>query len=197
MRSRSLLGAAAAALFLATGGLTGCSEVGGTGDLDYVAGNGQVREVAPADREGPVEVAGTTVDGEPLDLADLRGKVVVVNLWWSGCVPCRTEMPMLVDAEAELNRDNPEGVDFVGINIRDSAAETAAAFERDLGVDYPSLYDPGSKTSLGFGKYQPVAPPTTWVLDTRGRVAALISGPIPSKSTLTTLVDDVLAESAK
>ncbi len=100
---------------------------------------------------------------------------------------------MLVDAEAEL----PAGeTAFVGINIRDLAPENAAAFERNVGVDYPSIYDPGSERLDAFGSYEPYAPPTTWVLDREGRVAALINGPVPSKSTLTTVVEDVLAETS-
>ncbi len=170
--------------------LAGCSDVGGTGDLQYVAGDGQVVEVAVDDRHDPVEISGTTVQGDPLDVTDLRGKVVVLNVWWSGCGPCIKEMPMLVEAERELGR---EQVAFVGINIRDLAPENAAAFERDRGVDYPSLYDPGSETLLALGRYAPYAPPATVVLDQEGRVAALVNGPIPSKSTLTTLVDELLA----
>ncbi|MFC5728968.1 MULTISPECIES: TlpA disulfide reductase family protein [Nocardioides] len=172
--------------------VAGCSDVNGTGDLEYVAGDGRVVEVAASDREDPVEISGTTVQGEPLDLTDLRGRVVVLNVWWSGCGPCRTEMPMLVQAAQELGE---EEVAFVGINIRDLAPENAAAFERDRGVDYPSLYDPGSETLLRLGSYAPYAPPATVILDRDGRVAALINGPIPSKSTLTTLVDDIGAES--
>lgn len=172
--------------------VSGCSDIGGTGDLEYVSGDGQVLEVARDDREAPVDVSGTTVQGDPLDLSDLHGKVVVVNVWWSGCGPCRTEMPMLVQAEASYDEQD---VAFVGINIRDLAPENAAAFEKDRGVDYPSLYDPGSETLLGMGAYAPYSPPATLVLDREGRVAALINGPIPSRSTLTTLVDDALAES--
>ncbi|TIC89258.1 TlpA family protein disulfide reductase [Nocardioides sp. GY 10113] len=176
---------------------TGCSSVEGTEGKEYIAGDSQVVEVAEVDREEPVEVAGTTVAGDDLDLVDLRGQVVVVNVWWSGCGPCRTEMPMLVEAEQSLSADHPGQVSFVGINIRDAAPENAAAFERDRGVDYPSLYDPGSKTLLGFGRYAPYAPPATLVLDTDGRVAALINGPIPSRSTLTTLVEELLPASAE
>jgi thiol-disulfide isomerase/thioredoxin len=171
--------------------LTGCTDIAGTGDGDYVPGDSKVVEVAIDERESPVDLAGETVQGDDLDLADLRGQVVVVNLWWSGCGPCRTEMPMLVDAEGELPVAETE---FVGINIRDLAPETAAAFERDLGVDYPSIYDPGSVLLDEFGRYTPYAPPATLVLDRTGRVAALINGPVPSKSTLTTVVEDVLAE---
>lgn len=171
-----------------------CSDVGGTGDLEYVAGDGQVVEVAAKDRGDVVDIAGKTVQGEALDLADLRGRVVVLNVWWSGCGPCRTEMPMLVEAEKGYQKEQPGRVAFVGINIRDLAPENAAAFERDRGVDYPSLYDPGSDTLRALGRYAPYAPPATIVLDREGRVAALINGAIPSRTTLTTVVDDVLAE---
>ncbi|KRB80258.1 hypothetical protein ASE01_01840 [Nocardioides sp. Root190] len=184
-------GARAGAVALVLLLMTACSDIGGTGDLEYVSGDGQVLEIALDKRESAVDVSGDTVQGEPLDVADLRGQVVVINVWWSGCGPCRTEMPMLVEAEASYDGQD---VAFVGINIRDLAPENAAAFEKDRGVDYPSLYDPGSETLLGMGSYAPYSPPATLVLDRKGRVAALINGPIPSKSTLTTLVDDTLAE---
>ena len=172
--------------------LAGCSDVGGTGDLEYVAGDGRVVEIPEGDREDPVEISGTTIQGDPLDVTDLRGKVVVLNVWWSLCGPCIKEMPMLVEAERELGK---EDVAFVGINIRDLAAENAAAFERERGVDYPSLYDPGSETLLRLGRYAPGSMPATVVLDREGRVAALMNGPVPSKGTLTTVVDDLVAES--
>lgn len=148
-------------------------------------------EVAPGDREDPVEVSGETVDGGQLDLVDFRGQVVVVNVWWSNCGPCRAEMPMLVEASAELPAEETE---FVGINIRDLAPETADAFERDLGVDYPSIYDPGSVTLDEFGRYRPASMPSTAVLDREGRVAVLISGEVPSQTTLVTLVEELLDE---
>jgi len=173
--------------------LAGCGGIGGTGDLNYISGDGKVVEVHAADRGAPVDVSGTTVQGKSLNLDSMRGKVVVVNVWWSGCVPCRAEMPMLVDTEHSLAKGRDKGkVAFVGIDIRDAAAQTAAAFERDRGVDYPSLYDPASKTLLAFGKYAPYAPPATLVLDQQGRVADVINGPIPSQTTLTDVVDGLL-----
>ncbi|MDN5745840.1 MAG: TlpA family protein disulfide reductase [Nocardioidaceae bacterium] len=171
-----------------------CSDVGGTGDLEYVGGSGRVVEVAASDREAPVEISGTTIEGKKLDLADLRGQVVVVNVWWSGCGPCRSEMPMLVDAEAELTKTTPDPVAFVGINTRDLARANAASFERGRGVDYPSLYDEGGETLLELGRFAPRSVPATFVLDTKGRIAAAMNGPIPSKGTITTVVEDILAE---
>jgi len=178
--------------------LSGCTGIGGTDPgEDQVTGDGKVITVPASHRGEPVDITGTTVQGEPLSLDALRGKVVVVNVWWSGCGPCRKEMPMLVDTEHAFGQAATKGkVAFVGINIRDAAPANAAAFERDRGVDYPSLYDPASKTLLGFGKYAPYAPPATLVLDEQGRVAALINGPVPSQQTLTTVIDDELGGDA-
>jgi thiol-disulfide isomerase/thioredoxin len=169
--------------------LVGCSSLQGTGDKGYIAGEGVVTEIPGAKRGAPVELRGESLSGEPLDLADHRGQVVVVNTWWSGCAPCRTEMPMLVEADEQLEAE------FVGINIRDASPEQGRAFERNLDVDYPSLYEPGGEALLAFsGKVSLNSIPTTAVLDREGRVAAVISGPIPSKLTLIEVVEDVVAE---
>ena len=114
----------------------GCGKIGGTGDLTYISGDGKVVEVPAGHRGDPISVSGTTVQGKPLDLASMRGKVVVVNMWWSGCVPCSTEMPMLVDTEKSYEKGpEKDKVAFVGIDIRDAARGTAAHFEQVRGVD--------------------------------------------------------------
>ena len=180
-----------AAALLTAGLTTGCSGLQGTGDGDYVPGakGNNVAEIAVDDRESPIELSGTTLEGEELDLADLRGEVVVVNVWWSGCGPCRSEMPMLVEAAEELDAR------FVGINIRNYSEAEARTFEKRYGVTYPSLYDPGSETLLAFGsRYMPRSMPSTVVLDREGRAAALISGAIPSRTTLAEVVEEVAAQ---
>ena len=175
--------ALAAALLLP---LAGCSSLAGTNDAGYVPGDGQVVEYEVGDREGPIELSGETVDGGRYDLAEQRGKVVVVNVWWSGCGPCIKEMPMLTEAADELGDD----VAFVGINIRDNSAGDAQVFEDRLEVDYPSIYSPDGQALLAFpGRTSPKATPSTLVLDPEGRVASVISGEIPSRTTLLTLVE--------
>ncbi len=168
--------------------LTACSGLGGTGDLDYVAGDGNVVQIAPSDRDDPVDVSGPTLDGDRLALADLRGQVVVVNVWGSWCGPCRSEAPLLARASRDLDAE------FVGIDIRDTI-DNAASFEREFGIDYPSIYDEGGETLLRFGKHAPTqATPSTAVLDKTGRVAAIIVGEIPSATTLKEIVAEVAAE---
>ena len=60
-------------------------------DKDYVAGDGSVTELGTGDRGNPVSAKGTTADGKPLDIATMRGGVVVLNVWYAACPPCRAE----------------------------------------------------------------------------------------------------------
>jgi thiol-disulfide isomerase/thioredoxin len=144
---------------------------------------GSIITVAPVDRDDPVDLSGKTLDGTTLDLADYRGQVVVVNYWASWCGPCRGEAPALVEAHKRL----PD-VQFVGLDRNDDSTANARAFVRTFEVPYPSLYDSGGKLLLAFnGAVPPTSLPSTIVLDTEGRVAAVVLGP----TTATTLVDIV------
>jgi thiol-disulfide isomerase/thioredoxin len=175
----------AAPLLLA---LTACTSLGETGDKGFISGDGQVRVIDASDRDRPVEFSGTSLTGEPIDSKDYRGRVLVVNKWWSGCGPCRSEMPMLSEASEDPGHDAA----FLGIDIRDSSADNGLAFMKGVGADYPSIYDPKGRAALAFsGKAPMAAIPTTVVLDTEGRVASVISGPLPSKQTLLDVIDDV------
>lgn len=190
MTLRQMLVGLAAPLLLA---LTACTSLGETGDKGFISGDGRVRVIEPADRDEPVEFAGDSLTGEPIDSTDYRGQVLVVNKWWSGCGPCRSEMPMLADASTEL----ASAATFLGINIRDASADNGLVFMKKVGADYPSIWDVQGKAVLAFaGKAPMAAIPTTVVLDKQGRVAAVIAGEIPSKQTLVDVVEEIAAEPA-
>lgn len=124
-------------------------------------------------------------------MADLRGQVAVVNVWWSACPPCRTEMPHLVGAAEETEGS----ASFVGINIRDGSVDQARGFVRTFDVPYPSFFDPSGKALLPFaGTLSPRSIPSTVVLDRQGRVAAAVIGALPSQQTLVDLVEEVGAQ---
>lgn len=171
----------------ATGGSGAAGDVPGSG---YVSGDGSVETWDPADRGEPVDLAGVSYAEEAIDLADLRGQVVVVNFWYANCPPCRKEAPDLASLSEQYE---PDGVQFLGVNHTD-APGTAQAFERRFGIPYPSLHD---RESAGVAAFQGVVPlramPTTVVLDTEGRVAARILG-LAERSILSTLIDETLAE---
>jgi thiol-disulfide isomerase/thioredoxin len=182
---------ALAAVLLASTGLTACSDdVGSSGDAGFVSGKGVITRLAVDDRKEPGEVAGETLEGEPISLEDFAGKTVVVNVWGSWCAPCRAEAPGLVAASEELAADD---VEFLGINSRDLDRAAAQAFQRRFEVPYPSIYDQQGKTLLAFrGTLSPNAIPSTVVIDAEGRVAASVIGEV-SRSTLVGLVEDVMA----
>jgi thiol-disulfide isomerase/thioredoxin len=174
-------------------GCTGGSDGRSVPDQGYVSGDSTITTRAVAEREPPVRFEGTTLDGEPFDVRDHRGKVVVVNVWGSWCPPCIAEAPALQDVWAATGA---EGVQFVGINTRDNAA-AARAHERRFGVTYPSIDDDGGRVLLSLrGTLPPKAVPSTMVLDRRGRVAARVLGEVGA-ATLRALVSEALAESPR
>lgn len=156
----------------------------------YISGDGNIETIAVGDRKKPVALAGTTLDAKEWSTRDVLGKVTVLNLWASWCPPCETEAPDLKKAAESLtSADKP--VVFMGINYRDNPDSGRATAAR-WGIPFPSLDDPAGTTILALqGKV--TSPPTTLVLDRQGRIAARVSGAVTS-STLTGLVDDVLAE---
>lgn len=158
---------------------------------NYIAGDGTVSEFAEANRGEPVVWSGPTESGTTLKSEQLSGVVVVMNFWYSGCAPCRAEAPDLVDVNRQFIGKN---VQFVGVNVRDSAA-TALAFDRTFDITWPSIIDAKSgSVLLAFtGLVTPQAVPTTLVLDKKGRVAARILGRIDA-STLKAMIQRVVDE---
>lgn len=184
-RRASVVGLVVAAA-LAAGGCSTSQAAFTAEDGGYAAGDGSVVLLAEAERGDPVELAGTTLQGEQVDVADWRGAPVVLNTWFAACGPCREEAPEL----AAVAQAAPEGVRFLGINVQDSAAQ-GIAFEEQFGVSYPSLMDRDGEGLLALrGTLNPTATPTTLVLDDEGRVAARVSGPV-EEATLRGLVDEV------
>jgi thiol-disulfide isomerase/thioredoxin len=158
----------------------------------FVSGDGTIERVALDQREAPLSLRGTTLQGTPWKVADAVDKVLVLNVWGSWCGPCVAEMPHLQQVWSQVSSAG-DPVQFMGINYRDGA-ETAQAFLRVNKVTFPSLADDGGRTLLALrGKANTT--PTTLVLDRRGRIAARVSGPVAA-ATLTGLVKDVLGESA-
>ncbi|MBT0767750.1 TlpA family protein disulfide reductase [Kineosporia sp. J2-2] len=179
-RRRAVPAALAVAALLTVAGCSGSSSSDGT-SVD----GGALQVIPAADRKAPIEMSGTTVDGEKLDISTLRGKPLVMNVWGSWCGPCRTEAPALQAAYEELG----DSTSFVGIAFRDT--ETGAkTHEKEFGITYPSLFDEGSLLLNLNGAVTSQSIPVTLILDEQGRIAGRYVGTV-TKVTLMDLVEDV------
>ncbi|MFF9817144.1 TlpA family protein disulfide reductase [Streptomyces sp. NPDC014006] len=189
-RSRAAVFAAAAALTLSACSSGGTS--GGGGDTNFVMGKNGIATADEGKRADAPDLSGETVDGKQLDVAAYRGKVVVINVWGSWCPPCRAEAPGFEKVYQELKG---QGVQFVGINTRDTSTGPAQAFDKEFGISYPSLYDPTGKLMLRFkkGTLNPQSIPSTLVIDRKGKIAARTLQPL-SEDKLRSMIKPVLAE---
>jgi cytochrome c biogenesis protein CcmG, thiol:disulfide interchange protein DsbE len=116
---------------------------------------------APAIGEAAPPLVVTALDGTVIDLAKLRGKVVLVNFWATWCAPCRKEMPTF---DAFYRRHRNENFELVGISI-DFARDTAKMRKAAAPLAYPIAWINDAGTN-GFGA--PDGVPITYVIDAEG-----------------------------
>ena len=117
-----------------------------------------------------------TLSGDSLHLADLKGKVLVLNFWATWCGPCRYEIPDLIALQNDLGSD-----DFlvVGISLDDEGPELVREFAEALEINYPIALDDGSVAEAFGGVY---ALPTTYVIDQAGRISHRTIGLFPTET---------------
>ena len=186
---RALLALAAAAL--AAGCTTGSDQVdvNNGGEFRFVAATPSGEVIPAGERAAAPDFAGTLLDGGDFASDELSGDVAVLNFWGSWCAPCRVETPEFQEVYADV-RD--EGVQFLGINVKDTD-QLARAFEERFGIEFPSLSDPRGEVALAFRDYPANAIPSTIVLDRESRVAAVYTGEV-SQEDLRRVIDLVLEE---
>lgn len=144
-----------------------------------------MRPIAPGSA-----IALRKLDGEGrMSLADLRGKVVVVNFWASWCDPCKGEAPLLQRAQKRLER---EGGTVFGVTYKDRAS-TSREFAREFGYTFPSVRDDELDLAPEFGT---IRLPETFVLDRAGRVVAISRGEITDYAFLDSAIDEALKQPA-
>ena len=182
----------AAALSLVTGCSTGpdAVAVNNGGEFRFVQDTPTGQTIPESERASAPEFAGSLLDGTDFESESLAGDVAVLNFWGSWCAPCRIETPEFSEVSEEYA---DEGVQFVGINVKESDQQFADAFVERFGIAFPSLYDPRGEVALAFRGLNPNAIPSTIVLDRRSRVAAVYTGGVRQED-LRRALDRTLAE---
>ncbi|QAY60404.1 TlpA family protein disulfide reductase [Microbacterium protaetiae] len=202
MRRRNKVAASLTAALLLVAGLTACTGAGDDLAQQYRSGDGKgyiaadfaVHEYKPGDQPPAISFEGTLDDGSDVSSTTYAGTVTVVNFWWANCAPCRTEAPVLKQADAAFA---DQDVAFLGVNTYDQAA-TARSFAKEFGITYPSVIDADTKsvTSAFVGVVPLGATPSTVILDKDGRPTARIVGAIPDASILESLIKTALGSTS-
>ena len=104
-----------------------------------------------------------TIDGEFLEMSDLRGKVVLVNFWATWCGPCREEIPYL----ASLTERYPEHLVVIGVSEDAGGVDMVEAFADQYGVNYPIVMSTPEIKRAFPGVF---ALPTSFVVDPDGQM---------------------------
>jgi peroxiredoxin len=108
-------------------------------------------------------------DGTPLSLAELRGKVVLVNFWATWCEPCVTEMPALQRLRESLGR---QGLEVLAVNYMEGPARIDA-FVQKMGLGLPVVRDTDGSVAKAWGAR---IFPSSFVVDRSGRIRYVLTG---------------------
>lgn len=130
------------------------------------------RETVAIDAPAPAYAA-RAVEGDSLALSDLRGRVVLLNIWATWCKPCREEIPAL---ETLYQRHRAAGFDVIGVSIdAPSEAGRLRPFVTELGATYPLWHDPDDRVSSTF---LALGVPASYLIDRDGILRWRHMGPV-------------------
>jgi cytochrome c biogenesis protein CcmG, thiol:disulfide interchange protein DsbE len=115
------------------------------------------------------DIVGTTLEGTPFRLADLRGRPVIVNFWGPNCVPCRDEFPLF---KSKLTDYAADGLVVVGILMADPP-DLARTFIAEQGATWQTVDDPEGTIK---GAYRVAARPQTYFIDREGILRSIQVG---------------------
>ncbi|REK76898.1 redoxin domain-containing protein [Paenibacillus paeoniae] len=116
----------------------------------------------------------STPEGKDIKLSDLQGKKVILNMWASWCPPCIDEMPYL---QAYYDDHQAEGVEVIAVNLTqaENNEDDVMRFIKDFELSFPVVLDRESRVA---NMYQVRTIPTTFILDSDGKVEQKIIGPL-------------------
>jgi len=121
-------------------------------------------------QDQPISLKLRNLDGRPFNIADYKGKVVLLNFWATWCAPCRAEIPDLIKLQKKYGK---KGLQIIGIAYPPEKLSEVRRFARKFGVNYPvALGSKSDKTRFTAAETLPM----TIVIDRGGKVRDTVEG---------------------
>ena len=116
----------------------------------------------------------TTLDGKKVQLSELKGKKVIVNFWATWCPPCKAEMPHMQNFYEDFSDE--ENIEILAVNMTsEDKEESVQNFVQDYELTFPIPLD---TEGVVRETYQVLRIPTSYMIDTKGRIQNKIEGPM-------------------
>ena len=124
-------------------------------------------------------------DGQPVSLADYKGKVVIVNFWATWCAPCKIEIPWFVEFQRTYK---DRGFSVLGLSLDEDGWDAVKPYAERRKINYPNALAT-EELRLLYGGVENL--PTSFIIDRQGRIAATHVG-LVSKSTYQKAIESLL-----
>ncbi len=108
--------------------------------------------------------------GKKVKLADLKGKVVLLDFWATWCVPCKIEIPWFIEFQRKYK---DQGFTVIGVSMDEEGFQVIRPFAEEYKMNYPILLG-NDEAATAFGGVEVL--PTTFLIDRQGRIVATHMG---------------------
>ncbi|GFE61237.1 TlpA disulfide reductase family protein [Geobacter sp. AOG2] len=132
-----------------------------------------------AKNQGPLQennpapaITVNSLAGKPLNLSDLKGKVVILNFWATWCPPCREEIPSMMKLNSAMAG---KPFQMVAVSIDEGGQPAIEAFFKTSGFSLPAYTDPDNRAAKAYGI---TGVPETFVIDKNGILLKRVIGPM-------------------
>ena len=139
--------------------------------------------LAPFALKNIPEITLLTIDGEKLELANLRGKPLLLTFWATSCYLCLKEIPHLIELYDELS---PQGLEIIGIAMSYDKPSNVLSMRKARGIPYPVALDIDGAAAQAFGNIR--LTPTSFLVAPDGRIVFQKLG----EMNMTTLRENIL-----
>ena len=151
--------------------------------------NGNLNLISKSDRVAATEIDANFINSSNLNLAKLKGQVVVLDFWATWCGPCRMELPSFVKLYPVYH---PKGLEIIGLTVEEPGSQPAGYFGnflKEFSINYPMGFV-SQNTAKAYGIE---SIPATFFIDKTGKVAMAFVG-THSEEAITGVIEKLLAE---